>query len=71
MAASSNRKSCRLNLKISDELLEQTVRFLTNQNAELQEEVHQLQAAVNIYRELAARGGQPICSSTSADHCSR
>jgi hypothetical protein len=34
-----------------------TVRQLTRENAELFEEVKQLRAAVNVYRELAMRKG--------------
>jgi len=46
-------------LRVSPDLMLLTVRRLVKDNAELQEEVMQLRAAVNIYRELAQRSHQP------------
>ncbi len=40
-------------LRISPELMLRTVRQLAKDNAELSEEVKQLRAAVEVYRELA------------------
>lgn len=42
-------------VQISPDLMLVTVRQLTKENAELFEEVKQLRAAVNVYRELAMR----------------
>ncbi|MGB7758665.1 MAG: hypothetical protein WBL61_02490 [Bryobacteraceae bacterium] len=44
-------------VQISPHLMLLTVRKLTKENAELFEEVKQLRAAVNVYRELAMRKG--------------
>jgi len=42
-------------VQIAPHLMLLTVRQLTKENAELCEEVKQLRAAVNVYRELATR----------------
>ncbi|MGA2039637.1 MAG: hypothetical protein ABSH42_10205 [Bryobacteraceae bacterium] len=47
----------RRGVKISPHLMLLTVRQLARENAELFEEVKQLRAAVNVYRELATRKG--------------
>ena len=44
-------------VRIPPRLMLLTVRQLTRENAELFEEVKQLRAAVNVYRELAMRKG--------------
>ena len=44
-------------VQISPHLMLLTVRQLAKENAELCEEVKQLRAAVNVYRELAMRKG--------------
>lgn len=44
-------------LEVSPDLMLLTVRQLAKDNAELFEEVKQLRAAVNVYRELAKRKG--------------
>jgi hypothetical protein len=44
-------------LQVSPDLMLLTVRQLAKENAELSEEVKQLGAAVNVYRELAMRKG--------------
>ena len=44
-------------LQVSPDLMMLTVRQLVKDNAELYEEVKQLRAAVNVYRELAQRKG--------------
>jgi hypothetical protein len=44
-------------VQISPHLMLMTVRQLARENAELCEEVKQLRAAVNVYRELAMRKG--------------
>ena len=47
----------RRGVRISPNLMLLTVRQLARENAELLEEVKQLRAAVNVYRELAMRKG--------------
>lgn len=44
-------------VQIAPHLMLLTVKQLTKENAELCEEVKQLRAAVNVYRELANRNG--------------
>jgi hypothetical protein len=44
-------------LHVAPRLMLMTVKQLTRENAELFEEVKQLRAAVNVYRELAMRKG--------------
>jgi len=44
-------------VRISPHLMLLTVRQLAREDAELSEEVKQLRAAVNVYRELAMRKG--------------
>jgi hypothetical protein len=44
-------------VQVSPDLMLLTVRQLVKDNAELFEEVKQLRAAVNVYRELAKRKG--------------
>jgi len=52
-------------LQVSPDLMMLTVRQLVKDNAELFEEVKQLRAAVNVYRELAKRKG-PVEEKSSA-----
>jgi hypothetical protein len=47
-------------VQISPHLMLVTVRQLAKENAELFEEVKQLRAAVNVYRELAMRKGPVV-----------
>lgn len=44
-------------LHVAPRLMLLTVKQLSRENAELSEEVQQLRAAVNVYRELAKRKG--------------
>lgn len=51
-------------LHVAPHLMLMTVKQLTRENAELFEEIKQLRAAVNVYRELAMRKG-PVAESCS------
>ncbi|MGO9227964.1 MAG: hypothetical protein ACLQKA_01965 [Bryobacteraceae bacterium] len=50
-------RRCLNELHVSRRLMAQAVKQLSKENAELFEEVKQLRAAVNVYRELATRKG--------------
>ena len=47
-------------LHVAPHLMVLTVKQLAKENAELSEEVQQLRAAVNVYRELAERKGPAV-----------